>query len=248
MSTAEELDKAIADVLAQHVRGDYVLASTLFAFWKNQGYRLMGFRSVSEYLRERFRGQEQDSAARMHARGFQRLIREFKLAQEIPAFREAFDGISRSNRRLIAQVLTKDNADAWIAKAKTLNYRELEELIVKLPADKKNDGVTTKKLRLYPDQLEILERAISIGRTVVADDPRGPEGPMIELMCQEFIATYSQEDGFRANSYFECPGCGNFASMVRRPEEDVPDGSGKVVVFECRKCGSGVAVKAFGRP
>jgi len=245
MKTAEELDQGIAELLARKAEGDYVLAELLFAFWKNQGYRLLGFRSIAMYLRERFRGQEQDHAARMHSRGFQRLIREFRLAQEIPLFREAFDSISRSNRRLIAQVITKDNAAEWIANAKNLNYRELEELIVKLSSEKKNDGVTFKKLRLYPDQLEILERAIGIARTLV-DDSNGFDGPMIELIVQEFLSTYNQTDGYKSASYFECPACGGFASMVRHPEQDIPDGARKVVVFECRKCAVGVAVKAFG--
>jgi hypothetical protein len=252
VATAEELDKGIADLLAQKVQGDYLLASTLFAFWKNQGYRLMGYRSVAEYLRERFRGQEQDHAARMHARGFQRLIREFKLAQEIPAFREAFDSISRSNRRLIAQVITKDNAEIWIAHAKTLNYRELEEKIVTLPAEKKNDGVVTKRLRLYPDQLEILDRAFDIARGLVeADgkDPNGPEGPLVEMIVQEFLSTYATDDATRKRpewSYFQCPECGVFTGMLRRPEQDVAVDDGIVRVYECRKCSAGVAVKAFG--
>ena len=157
MKTAEELDQGIAELLARKAEGDYVLAELLFAFWKNQGYRLLGFRSIAMYLRERFRGQEQDHAARMHSRGFQRLIREFRLAQEIPLFREAFDSISRSNRRLIAQVITKDNAAEWIANAKNLNYRELEELIVKLSSEKKNDGVTTNNPT--PDELKRIDAA-----------------------------------------------------------------------------------------
>ena len=243
--TAEDLDRGIAELLARKVEGDYVLAETLFAFWKNQAYRLLGYSSLASYLRERFRGQEQDAAARMHARGFQRLIREFKLAQDIPLFREAFDSISRSNRRLIAQVLTKDNAEIWIAHAKTLNYRELEELIVKLPADRKPTDVVFKRLRLHPDQLEIFERAIEIARGLV-DDTTGYDGPMVELIVQEFLSTYVQSDGYKSVSYFECPGCGAFSSMLRHPEQDVPDGVRKVVVFECRKCAVGIAVKAFG--
>lgn len=249
MATAEELDKGIADLLAQKVQGDYLLASTLFAFHVNQGYRLMGYRSVAEYLRERFRGEEQDHAARMHARGFQRLIREFKLAQEIPAFKAAFDSISRSNRRLIAQVITKDNAEIWIAHAKTLNYRELEEKIVTLPSEKKNDGVVTKKLRMYADQLELLNRAFAIARELVEEegkDPRGPEGPLVEMIVQEFLSTYATDESIPFMSYLQCPGCGHFTAMLRRTEQDVVVEDGTVMVYECRKCAAGVAVKAFG--
>lgn len=243
MATAEQLDKDIADLLVKNVEGDYVLAERLFAFWSNQGYRLMGYRSLAGYLRERFRGQEQDAAARMHARGFQRLIREFKLAQEIPAFRDAFDAISRSNRRVLAQVITKDNAEIWIAHAKTLNYRELEALVNEQRGKKPSDLIV-KKLRMHPDQHEILERAIDIARDLV-QDTTGYEGPMIELLCMEFLSTYSQTDGYKTISYFECPSCASAAAMLRRPDQDVPDGERKVVVFECRKCGVGVAVKAF---
>lgn len=241
--TAEDLDRGIAELLARKTEGDYALAEMLFAFWKNQAYRLMGYSSLASYLRERFRGQEQDAAARMHARGFQRLIREFKLAQEIPLFRDAFDSISRSNRRLIAQVLTKDNAEIWIAHAKTLNYRELEALLAKA-TDKTPSDVVFKRLRLHADQLEIFERAIEIARTLV-DDTTGYDGPMVEVIVQEFLSTYAHTDGYKSVSYFECPGCGAFSSMLRHPEQDVPDGARKVVVFECRKCAVGIAVKAF---
>jgi len=244
VATAEDLDRGISELLTRKVEGDYALAEMLFAFWKNQSYRLMGYSSIASYLRERWRGQEQDEAARMHARGFQRLIREFKLAQEIPAFREAFDSITRSNRRLIAQVITRDNAVEWIAHARTLNYRELEDLIVKNDKKKPSD-IVTKRLRLHPDQLEILERAIEIARGLV-EPSNDYEGPMVELIVQEFLSTYTQSDGYKSASYFECPRCGGFASMVRHPEQDIPDGIWKVVVFQCRKCSVGVAAKSFG--
>jgi hypothetical protein len=180
----------------------------------------------------------------MHARGFQRLIREFKLAQEIPAFREAFDSITRSNRRLIAQVITRDNAVEWIAHARTLNYRELEDLIVKNDKKKPSD-IVTKRLRLHPDQLEILERAIEIARRLV-EPSNDYEGPMIELICMEFVATYnSGVDGFRPFSPFECPRCGQFAEMIRRPVDDRPDGeSSRFLCFECSKCKATVIAKA----
>ena len=49
-----------------------------------------------------------------------RLIREYRISREIPLFRENFDRISRSNRRLIAQILTVENADEWIEAAQTM--------------------------------------------------------------------------------------------------------------------------------
>lgn len=248
-ATAEELDAGISELLARKVDGDYELASKLFEFWKNQSYRLMGYRSVAEYLRERWKGQAQDEAARMHARGFQRLIREYRLAVEIPLFRAAFDLISRSNRRLIAQVITPENAEQWIAQAKTLTYRELEELLNKVPEDKKNDGLVWKKLRLYPGQVELLERAlVTAGRVIEGDgaDPKGAESARLELVCQEFLATYeTPEDGYRKTSTFECPRCGVFTTHLRVPGEDRPDGEGKMIVFQCSQCKAGLVVKAF---
>lgn len=248
--TPEENEEAISRALSVKTETDYALAEALFLNYTNGYYRLHGYRSVPEFLREHFKGKEQDDAGRMHARGFQRLIREFKLAKEIPAFKAAFDQISRSNRRLIAQVITLENAADWIERALTLTYRELEDLITAAPTEAKAETMVTKRLRLYPGQLEVLERALASARGMLEQEGRDPrevgEGVLVEILCQEFIGTY-EAGGYKMLSLFECPGCGKFAPMNRRPEQDVPGGESgsKVVVFECRACGSGVAVKAF---
>lgn len=243
----EENDSAIASALLAKTDSDYTLAQALFENHKNGYYRLKGYRSTAEYLRERFKGQAQDEAARGHARSFQRLIREFKLALEIPKFREAFDQIPRSNRRLIAQVLTPENAEEWIARGRTMTYRELEELILKRP-EGPAAGMVTKRLRFFPDQWEIYQRAIDSAKRILEGEGRAPEdlaeGLLLEMVCQEFIGTY-ETGGFKSFAYFECPGCGKFSAMTRRPEQDVPDGEGKMVLFECRSCGRPVVGKAL---
>lgn len=245
--TPEENDSAISGALAAKSDSDYTLAAALFENYRNQYYRLSGYRSVSEYLRERFKGSEQDAAARLHARSFQRLIREFKLTLEIPKFREAFDLIPRSNRRLIAQVITPENAEEWIQRAKAMTYRELEDLI----AQKEHGpgmGMVVKRLKFFPDQWEIFSRALATAGKLMEAEGRDPneisDGVRVEMICQEFIGTY-EGGGYKAISYFECPGCGKFAAMNRHPEQDVPDGDRKMIVFECRSCGAGVVTKAF---
>ena len=132
---------------------------------------------MSEFLREHFRGKEQDSSARLHARAFQRLIREYKIAQEIPAFREAFNKISWSNRRRIAQVITPENAEQLIEKqliekALTLTYRDLELLITDTPAEAKAETMVTKRLRLYPGQAELLDRALATASRLIEAEGR----------------------------------------------------------------------------
>jgi hypothetical protein len=61
----EENDAAIATALTAKSESDYKLAEALFENYKRGYYRLQGFRSVAEYLRERWRGTEQDQAARL---------------------------------------------------------------------------------------------------------------------------------------------------------------------------------------
>ena len=242
----EDNDQAIATALKAKSESDYKLAEALFENYKRGYYRLQGFRSVGEYLRERWKGTEQDSSARLHARGFQRLIREFKIAQEIPKFREAFDQIPRSNRRLIAQVITPENAEEWIIRGRTMTYRELEDLITKRPGGALA-GMVTKRLRFFPDQWEVFTRAMGAAKKLLerdGSDPEVAEGILIEMVCMEFIGTYEQ-GGFRAFSTFECPGCQKFAAIERKPEQDLADVIGKAVVFVCKACGSGVVAKAF---
>lgn len=245
--TPEENDAAITAALAAKADSDYTLASALFENHKNGYYRLNGFRSTAEYLRERFKGSEQDAAARLHARSFQRLIKEFKLAQEIPAFRHAFDQIPRSNRRLIAQVITPENAAEWIQRARMMTYRELEDLVAKRPEGAAG-GMVTKRLRFFPDQWEVFGRAMAAAGKLLEAEGRDPaeisDGIKIEMVCMEFVGTY-EAGGFKQFATFECPHCSKFAMMRRRPEQDVVVEDGKVVIFECSACGTGVAVKSF---
>lgn len=245
--TAEQNDEQISKALLAKVEGDYLLAQALFENYTNGYYRLHGFRSVPEYLRERFKDQEQDSAARMHARSFQRLIREYKLAREIPEFREAFDLISRSNRRLIAQVITPENAIDWIEKAKKLKYRELEELISSTPGVEKDEITAIRRLRLYPGQLAVFEQAIELaGKLLEAEGSpaKGPEGQRVELIAAEFISTYGTTDGFKPHVACECPRCGKFVSLTRRPQDDLADGEHKALVLECSACHAVIVMKA----
>lgn len=245
--TPEENDAAISGALAAKSDSDYTLAAALFENYRNQYYRLSGYRSVAEYLRERFKGSEQDAAARLHARSFQRLIREFKLTLEIPKFREAFDQIPRSNRRLIAQVLTPENAEEWIQRAKVMTYRELENLIAE-KAHGPGMGMVLKRLKFFPDQWEIFSRALATAGRLMEAEGRDPneigDGMRVEMICMEFIGTY-ESGGYKGMTYMECPGCGKFAAMNRRPEQDVLNGEAKMIVFECRSCGSGVVTRAF---
>lgn len=244
VTTPEQNELAISQALLAKVESDYVLAEALFENYINGYYRLLGYRSVPEFLREHFRDKEQDRTARLHARAFQRLIREYRLTREIPAFRAVFDKISRSNRRLIAQVLTPENAAEWIERALTLTYRDLEELTKTTPAHSKPEELVTKRFKLYPGQLELLERALAAAAKLIEGegaDPHGPDGPKMELLCQEFIATYG--DGFKPFTACECVGCGRFTVLQRCPTLDIPDGEGKAIVFECTHCHATLVMK-----
>src|ERR1044071_352685 len=97
-------------------RGDAALAEALWINWSQGHYRRLGFTSVGQYMREAFKDTDVDDVARVHARSVQRLIKEWKVAAEIPVFRRNFDRIRRSNRRLIVNVMTPTNADLWVAR------------------------------------------------------------------------------------------------------------------------------------
>ncbi len=231
-------EEAIKQSLAVRDQSDSALARVLFDSQKYSYYRLFGFRSLQEYLRERFRGTELDGVARLHARGVQRLIREYKLALEIPAFAAAFDKISRSNRRLIAQVITLETAEDWILKALTLNTRELEALVTK--KESKSPSVIRKRLFLTPEQNELVERALEIAGRLLAEDGQDPlssEGGRFTTICQEFIATYGEGRVAGPFSMAECPACRALVSMKRTPEEDPGEGEGRpMLTYECGRC------------
>lgn len=246
--TAEANDASIADSLRMKGCSDSELAAALWENYSNGYHRLFGFKSVPEYLRERFSGQDIEAEARGNARGFQRLIREYRLAMEIPEFRAAFDLISRSNRRLIAQVITLENAAEWVERGKSMTYRELEALVAKRETPKP-DQVTMRRLAFYPGQLEIYERALEVAGTLIMQGGGSAEtadAERLEMVCQEFLGTYGTVDGFKSFTVSECPTCGAFAALHRVPEADQVDGQGKVVAFRCAKCEAPVCLIGAG--
>jgi len=127
-----------------------------------------------------------------------------------------------------------------------MTFRELEDLIAKKDGHP-GGGMVIKRLKFFPDQWEIFSRALATAGKLMEAEGRDPveisDGQRVEMLCQEFIGTY-EGGGYKAISYFECPGCTKFAAMNRRPEQDVPDGDRKMIVFECRSCGAGIVSKA----
>jgi hypothetical protein len=229
----ENHDQVVA-ALRSKESGDSALARALWENARQGFYRVHGFRSVQEYLRERFVGTELGLIAQGCARGVQRLIKEYKLAAEISVFREAFDKISRSNRRLIAQVLTPENAAEWVRRALELTSGELEELIVvrKVP---KNDQLVEKRFKLYPGQLGLVEMALLRAGALLAEDgldPQGAESGRLEMLAQEFLATY--EEGARQREVVECPICRRVAAVRLLGASD--EGSARVLDYECLEC------------
>lgn len=248
-TSAQDNDQVVTLQLAAREQSDAVLGQALYECWRRGYYRMLGFRSVTEYLNQHFRSNPAaDAVARPLARRFQRLIREYKLAAEIPLFLEYFDRIQPSNRRLVAPILTRDNAAEWIPKSIALTARDLE-LAIQAATAKKTvhpDERAVKTLRLFAGQLELLEKAFAAARRMAeADgkDPLGiPEGDLLEEVVSEYLATYGAGDGGRQSltCRAECPACRKMTLMDRLQEDDV-DGT---LVYRC-ECGALSVMRAI---
>ena len=188
-------DEMLRIVLVQTEQMDSRLAEILWECYSRGFYKAFGFRNVSEYLRERWAGTDMEQAASLKARSVMRLIREYRIAREIPLFRENFDRIGRSNRRLIAQILTVENAAEWIEAAQTLSVKALENRIKNRP-----EGQAVAQQRLYmsiqPHTREIWERAkAAVRRTVEADgdDPAlMTDALCLEMICADFLSAFGE--------------------------------------------------------
>lgn len=244
---AKENDRTISEALKSKAETDSVLAGALFDSYKNGHFKAWGYRSLQEYLRERFSGEEYDRLARMHARSVSRLIREYRLAMEIPAFKEAFDLIPRSKRRLLAQVITPENAGEWIQKAEKLTYRQLESLVITVEEAKRpEDKPSVKRLILQPDLRKLYDEAMQVASLLIKSDSGDPvvaECARLEMILSEFIGTYGAADGFKLFTVSECPACGAPSAMKRQPEQDQPNGDGKILSFRCSQCGAQLGMR-----
>jgi hypothetical protein len=191
-------DELIAASLMQADLTDSKLAAALWENYSKSYYRACGFRSVAEYMRERWAGTDIGRMATMKSRSVQRLIREYRLAQEIPLFKVNFDLISRSNRRLLAQVITPDNAEEWVKAAVTMSLAEFEAKVHGLPDDATEERKTQRLyLSIYPETRAVWERAKTAARKAVADEGGDPENLTdalcLEMVCIEFLATYEAQ-------------------------------------------------------
>ena len=100
------------------------LIDSLQEFDRHRGFQKMGFPSLFSYCRDGL-GMSENQAFT--------LIRVSRKAVEVPALREALvrKEITLSSARLIAPVITKENQEEWLEKARTLPKPALERELVK---------------------------------------------------------------------------------------------------------------------
>jgi hypothetical protein len=189
-------DEMLRIVLVQTEQMDSRLAEVLWECYSRGYYKAFGFRSVSEYLRERWAGTDMEQAASLKSRSVLRLIREYRIAREIPLFRQNFDAISRSNRRLIAQILTVDNAAEWIEAAQTLTTKALEARLKNRP-EVQREYRQRLYMSIYPQTREIWERAKAAARRVVEEDGGDPalltDALCLEMICADFLSAFGEQ-------------------------------------------------------
>lgn len=189
-------DEQISAALALSDQSDSRLAEALWENFQRGYYRVFGYRSLAEYMKNRFIGTDMSGIAEIKARSIQRLIREYRVAREIPLFRANFDAIGRSNRRLIAQILTPENAETWITAALQLTARELEQRIRDLPPDAAEQAQRRQRLSMsiYPETRAVWERAKAAARLAIEAEGGDPgqltDALCLEFVCNEFLATY----------------------------------------------------------
>ena len=184
-------DEAIARALVYSERSDSLLAENLFTCWKNGYYRLIGFRSIEEYLTKRWVGTDREWIGQVKASTVQRLIREYKLAVEIPELKAEFDNISRSNRFMICSVITKNNAKEWIEAAKTLSSKALAKKIKGLSDEEQPNKPVRMLFFVMPDQKAVIQQALDLAGKLIEQeggDPNGKLGIKLELISADFIS------------------------------------------------------------
>ncbi len=191
-ASVKDNDAAIAQAMGYADRSDMRLAEALFTCWKGRYFSKMGYHSIEEYVMKRWEGTPQAFIASMKASTIYRLIREYKVALEVPLFREEFDTIPRSNRQLIAQILTYANARTWIDLAKTLKYKVLKARINGLPITDKPNALCRLVFTVTAAQKAVIDEALQqAGRLMELNDPlRKMMGARLEMLAAEFVATY----------------------------------------------------------
>lgn len=191
-------DEQISAALRVSEMSDSRLAAALAECWVKKYYRVFGYKDITTYMRERWSGTAYGGTAALRARSVQRLIREYRLAQEIPLFKANFDQITRTNRRLLAQVITRENAEEWVKAAVELDAAELERKIHNQPAPPQGPKGQRLYLSIFPETRALWERAKAAARKEVAKAGRDPDqlldALVLEMVCAEFLATYERTD------------------------------------------------------
>lgn len=187
-------DEQIGAELLRGELADSKLAELLYACEKNRYYRIFGYRSVRAYLAERWQDTPMAAVAGIKVRSLQRLLREYRIAEEIPLFRANFDVLSRTARRLLSQVITPETAEYWIQKGLETPGKDLAEMVRKTPAAKAPNRETRLSMTLPQSIRDLWEETKATARRLEQEEGGEPdalsEAVILERVCAEFLATY----------------------------------------------------------
>ncbi len=147
-------------------------------------YLEYGFASFEEWVRVELGFQERK------ARYLVSLVEGFERAG---VTEEEAATIEQSKAAAIAPVLTTENKEEWLEKARTLDTRTLKREVAKAQGRPVSDEpLRPWGVALFPDQRETVETAMRLAGLAAGTDTRGV---MLVTICQEFIAEYSHLDG-----------------------------------------------------
>jgi len=118
------------------------------------------------------------------------LIEFYKKLLELDVPFVKFGGIGWGKIRIIVPVLTKENVDEWVEKAKVLSRSDLEAHIkaekqkIKTGKEHEPKTITTKTFKLHDDQKQVSDEAIAKAKE---EGNTEVDSVAYELICQNYL-------------------------------------------------------------
>lgn len=168
-----------ADRLAESIETNYFeLGGVLSVIHKNAWFVFQGYESFDIYVYERFGFQSRK--ARYLIDIYTELVNK-----QIPY--EKVAALGWTKLKDLAKLLTLDNVDEWVEKAKGLTVIELQALLKAGPTKEKvetTDEFTTVKFKLKQDQVEVVNSALNKAK---AEGQTEFDNVALEYICAGYL-------------------------------------------------------------
>ena len=209
-----QLHQAILAAVHQHRQAEYELARLLARIEEQRGYRVLGYATLGEYAR---------TALQLDGRKARALVQLARQLHDLPALDHAMANgeLPWTKARELMRVVTPQNQNAWLERAKAVTSRELERHVAVCMrgdsppppgAEERKPARTRVVFEMDTADAQVLRDALTAMRAQLAGDgDQVEEGAVLAELARRVLHDAHEADPTTTERYVvtlaHCPSC-----------------------------------------